>query len=299
MIHISSKDCIYKMSPNNRPVASVEPGSTIIFETCDCFSNHIKNENQYFSSVGWDVINPATGPVYVEGAESGDILKVEIMDIKVSDQGVMTTAPNFGVLGDLIPEEKTKVIPIVEGKAQLNEKIQVPIKPMIGVIGTAPHTEEIPTGTPGTHGGNMDCKRIVKGATLYLPINVKGALLAMGDLHAVMGDGEIVVCGVEIPGEITVRVEVIKGEDLPLPMLIEGENIMTIASAKDLDEASDIATVNMHKFLMSKINIDVHEAGMLLSALGDLRICQVVDPLKTCRMEIPLWVLDKYEYKMK
>lgn len=299
MTHISSKDCIYKMSPSNSNVATVEEGSIVVFETCDCFSNQIVNETQYFSSVGWDVINPATGPIYIEGAEAGDILKVEILEIKVAEQGVMTTAPKFGVLGDLIPEEKTKVVPIVNGVAIFNEKIHLPIKPMIGVIGTAPLNEEIPTGTPGTHGGNMDCKRIVKGAVLYLPVNVKGALLSMGDLHAVMGDGEIVVCGVEIPGEITVKVNVIKDEQLPLPILIEGEHIMTIASAKDLDEASDAATINMHKFLMDKLNMDVHEAGMLLSVAGDLRICQVVDPLKTCRMELPLWVLDKYDYKMK
>ncbi|MFU0790065.1 MAG: Acetamidase [Virgibacillus proomii] len=90
----------------------------------------------------------------------------------------------MGVLGERIAAEKTKIIAVENGYANFNEKLKLPIKPMIGVIGTAPRNEEVPTGTPKDHGGNMDCKRICKGATLYLPVNVDGALLAMGDAHA-------------------------------------------------------------------------------------------------------------------
>ncbi|MHB1394948.1 MAG: acetamidase/formamidase family protein [Clostridia bacterium] len=299
MIRINSSKSVLKMSPLNQAVATVEAGEMVVFETLDCFSNHIRREDQLFSSVGWDVINPATGPLYINNAVPGDILKVEIVDIKLDEQGVMTTAPNLGVLGKIVSGEVTKVVPIRNGKAIFNEKIEIPINPMIGVIGTSPKNEEIPTGTPGTHGSNMDCKRIVKGSVLYLPVNVPGALLAMGDMHAVMGDGEIVVCGIEISGEITVRVNVIKNASLPLPMLVEGDSVMTIASAETLDEAAKTATINMHTFLCNELNINVDEAGMLLSVLGDLRICQVVDPLMTARMELPLWVLDKYDYRMK
>ncbi|MGG1659255.1 acetamidase/formamidase family protein [Brevibacillus sp. NRS-1366] len=287
------------MSPHNEPVARIHSGNRVVFETCDCFSNQIQREDQLFSSVGWDLINPATGPLYVEDAEPGDILRVEIVDIQIADQGVMTVAPNLGVLGQFFSEEKTKVIPIRDGKVQFNEKLQFDVRPMIGVIGTAPATEEISTGTPGDHGGNMDCKRIVKGAVLYLPVNVPGALLSMGDLHAVMADGEIVICGLEIPGEVTVDIAVIKGTHLPLPMLSEGEHVMTIASAQTLDEAAKMATVHMHRFLVEKVGLPNEEAGMLLSLIGDLRICQVVDPLMTARMELPKWVLKQYDYQME
>lgn len=296
---LTTSTSVLKMSPKNAPVETINSGEEVVFETYDCFSNAIKEEEHLFSSVGWDLINPATGPLYVNDAKAGDVLKVEILDIKVAEKGVMTTAPNHGVLGEFIPEEKTKIVPIVDDMAIFNEKISIRVNPMVGVIGTAPKEEEIPTGTPDSHGGNMDCKRIVKGSTLYLPVNVDGGLLAMGDLHAVMGDGEIVICGVEIPGEVTVRVTVLKDLDLPLPMLVEGGDIMTIASSKTLDEASNMATINMHKFLTKELNMDVHEAGMLLSILGNLRVCQVVDPLKTSRMELPLSILDKYNYKMK
>lgn len=287
------------MSPKNTPVETIDSGETVVFRTYDCFSNSIQKEEQLFSSVGWDLINPATGPLYVNGAKSGDILKVEVLDIKVDEQGVMTTAPNLGVLGDIIPEEKTKIIPIEDGEAVFNDKIRIPIKPMIGVIGTAPKDNEIPTGTPGSHGGNMDCKRIVKGSILYLPVNVEGGLLAIGDLHAAMGDGEVVICGVEISGEVTLKITVLKDTNYPIPMLVEGNDIMTIASAETLDEAANIATKNMHRFLTEEVKIDLQEAGMLLSIIGDLKICQVVDPLKTARMETPKWVLEKYNYSMK
>lgn len=299
MEYISRDHAVLNMSPNNTPVKNVESGSRVVFQTLDCFSNQIQFEDQHFSSVGWNQINPATGPLFVEAAEPGDILKVQIIDINIESKGVMTTAPKLGILGDIITRETTKVIHIEEGKAIFNKTVHIPIKPMIGVIGTAPKDEEIPTGTPGAHGGNMDCKKIVKGSTLYLPVNVSGALLSMGDLHAVMADGEIVICGLEIPGEVTVKVDVLKGESLPLPMLESGDRVITIASAGTLDEAAKMATVNMHQFLVNKLGLEVDEAGMLLSLVGDLRICQIVDPLMTARMEIPHWLLDQYKYKLK
>lgn len=298
MLVISRENVVLQMSPNNVPVAHASPGDSVVFQTLDCFSNEIFKEDQLFSSVGWDRINPATGPLYVDGAKVGDILRVEVLDIKLDTQGVMTTAPNHGALGHIIDEEKTKIVPIVDGKAKFNDRIELDVNPMIGVIGTAPERDEIPTGTPGTHGGNMDCKRIGKGSVVYLPVNVPGALLAMGDVHAVMADGEIVVCGIEIAAEITVKVDVLTGLSLPLPMVVQGEHVMTIASDETLDEAAITATEMMLDFVRQALGLDIHEAGMLLSVAGDLCICQIVDPLMTVRMEFPLWILDKYGYQM-
>lgn len=295
-MRIESDRCIFNMSVENEPVAKVSSGDTLVIETCDCFSDQIISEDQTVGTLDWDIINPATGPVYIEGAEPGDILKVEILDINIGDRGVFLTGPNLGTLGHILEEEKIRLVDIEDDKVIFNEKIHIPIEPMIGVIGTAPKGEGISTGTPGEHGGNMDCKRITKGSTLYLPVNVDGALLAIGDLHAVMGDGEVAVCGVEIAGEVTVKVTVLKDFGIPLPMLIDEKRIMTIASAKTLDEASVMATEHMHKFLTDIVGMDLNEAVMLLSAIGDLRICQIVDPLMTVRMELPLWVLEEYDY---
>lgn len=285
---VSASHRVLDMSKNHLPVERVVSGSVVTFETMDCFSNTIERSDQYFSSVGWDKVNPATGPIYIEGAEPGDILKVEILDIRVATQGVVAAAPGFGALGEEMEREVTKIVKVECDRALFSDRIHLPIRPMIGVIGVAPEGEAVSTGTPGEHGGNMDCKRIVKGAVLYLPVNAEGALLSMGDLHAVMGDGEIVVCGLEIAGEVDVRVSVLKDTVLPTPFLIEGGSLMTIASAKTLDEASVEATRKMHRFLCERLGIEKHEAGMLLSLAGDLRVCQIVDPLMTARMEFPL-----------
>lgn len=295
---ISKDNHILKMSKDNPASLSVPDGSIVTFETFDCFHNQITKEDDIRSKIEFDGINPATGPLFVEGAEIGDILKVSILKIEIAKQGVMCTIPNAGVIGEYV-EETTRIITIENGKAILTDKISKEIAPMIGVIGTAPKGDPIPTGSPGDHGGNMDCKKIKEGSIIYLPVNTPGALLSMGDLHAIMGDGEVLVCGVEIPGSVLVKVDVIKNENYPLPLVVDNESIMAIASDDTLDSAHKKAVINMHKFLCNKLKISNEDSGILLSTLGNLAICQVVDPLMTCRMEMPKWVLDKYNYKLK
>ena len=294
-IHTDTK--IHKMSKDNPPVATAKSGDTVCFETLDCFGCQLKSEDQLLGGLDWSNINPATGPLFVEGAEPGDVLKVEILKIELDKQGVMVDGPGSGVTGVAVTSESTKILPVSDGMVKFNEKLSFPICPMIGVIGTAPADEGVDTGTPGPHGGNMDCTRIGEGATLYLPVNVEGALLAMGDLHALMGDGEVEVCGVEIAGAVTVRVTVLKNCALPTPFLVNKEVAMAIFSAESLDDAAVGATMSMHSFLMKELHMNEHEAGMLLSVVGNLRICQIVDPEKTCRMELPLSIMETYGYQ--
>lgn len=298
MLQIKKEQSIFTMSPKNQPAAYAEIGSVVCFQTKDCYSEKIQTEQDTVSIVPWEVINPATGPLYVKGAEAGDTLRVEIQKIEIAEQGVMAIGPNRGALGHLLQEERTKVLPIRDGKVLFNEKIALPVKPMIGVIGTAPKDEDILNGTPGTHGSNMDCKRITEGTVLYLPVNVDGALLAIGDLHAVMGDGEVIICGVECSGAVTVKVDVVKGFHGPLPMLVTEDSIICMASAKTLDAAVRCATENMAGFLREHLGMDLSEAGMLLSAACDLCINQIVDPLVTVRMELPKWIAKKYHFEM-
>jgi len=296
MLTIKRDTVVYAMSPDNAPAAHAQNGDTIVFETMDCFSGQIAKPEDRLGSLDWSRINPATGPVYVEGAETGDTLKVEILRIDLAPQAAIVEMPGSGVTGLAAQEEAVKLLSVQDGMVALNDKISLPVKAMIGVIGTAPARGAIATGTPDLHGGNMDCKRIGQGTTLYLPVNVPGALLAMGDLHAVMGDGEVCVCGAEIAGEITVRVSVVKGQPLPLPFLVTEDAAMAIYSAEGLDAAAEGTTLRMRSFLIDQVGMAPHEAGMLLSLAGELRICQCVDPNKTCRMEVALELLDKLGY---
>lgn len=278
--------CIYKMSKDNKPALSVKSGEEVVFYTRDCFNNQITSEEQKVEFVDWDCINPATGPLYIEEAEPGDTLKVTIERLEVEKTGVMAAIPGDGVLGKDFEESQIKLIQVENQIAHFNDEIDIPCTPMIGVIGVAPLEGEIPCGEPGNHGGNMDNTKISEGAVLYFPVSVKGALLAMGDVHANMGDGEIMVTGIEIPAKVTVKVEVVKQKEISIPFMENAEYFYTIASDTDLEHAIYIATSEMCNYICKQKNYTIQEAGMLMSAVGDLEICQVVDPKRTVRFKM-------------
>ena len=170
-----------------------------------------------------------------------------------------------------------------------DNEIRLPIRPMIGVIGTAPRNEALSTQSPGAHGGNLDIKDRGVGSLLYLPVNVHGALLLMGDIHAVQGDGETVVCALEMSGEITVKVDVLENrQDIPTPFIVTESHYITIASDPSLDVCSIRAARQMQLFLQQHSELSADQSGMLLSLAGNLRISQVVNPAKGCIMEFPI-----------
>jgi amidase len=293
---LKAEHTFYAFSAENQPAVTVEPGEELSIEAQDCYSNQIQSEDDVLAAVGWDRGIPATGPVSVAGAEPGDTLVAHILEISPARQGVMRVRPGLGALGHLITEPQVKIVPLVEGQAIFSERVRIPLAPMIGVIGTAPRAGSIANDTPGPHGGNMDCTLIAEGSRVYLPVEVPGALFGLGDLHAVMGDGEIVICGVEMAGWVTLRLTLLKGASLPLPLVENEELVATIHSHEDLDLAAQGAIEGMVRLLTETVGLPLREAGMLLSLVGQLRICQVVDPLKTCRMEFPKWVLERYGF---
>jgi len=291
MHKVSKETVVYAMSAKNKPVLHVNPGETVMFETWDALQGQVKSADGGLTGLDWSRVNPATGPVYINGAEPGDVLSVKIEKIDIADTGVVVCGQGMGVMGAHLEGVSVKIMPIADGYAQFSDKIRLPINKMVGVIGVAPAEGEIPCGVPDYHGGNMDCKEVKEGATLLLKVNVPGALLAMGDLHAAMADGEIGVAGLEVSGAVTVTVDVIKGKDLPLPMIMNDEYIMTLASDEDLDIAADMAVANMVDYLVKSKGFTAHDAVMLISLAADVRICQVVDPKKTVRVEFPRGLL--------
>lgn len=270
------KKYVYNFSPDNEPVETVEIGEVLKFKTLDCFSNQISSEDQLITTIDFNNVNPATGPVYVKGAEPGDVLVVDILDIKVGDTGVTTTLPDLGPLHDKV-ETRTKIIPIKDGKATFND-IEFPINTMIGVIGVAPKDESIPCGAWGYHGGNMDNNRIVAGTKMYFPVNVPGALFQLGDLHATMGDGEICGTGIEIAGEVTVKLDIIKDFPIERPVLETDDRWYTIANAVEYDDALKLATEDMQDLIVKAYGWDGTDAYLYMSIQGGIEICQGVKP---------------------
>lgn len=291
---IKKDSFIYAMDKDANPVVEVCPGEIVVFETIDAFGSQIKTEADLFESADWSTVNPATGPIAVKGAQPGDVLVVDILDIEVDPVGIMVTVPGMGALGHIIEESETKIVKIENGFAHFNEDIRLPIDPMIGVIGCAPAGDPIPNGTPDHHGGNMDTKEIKKGSRVYLPVNVEGALLAMGDMHAVMADGEVAISGVEVCGKATVRVDVIKNKKLATPVVESKDYWFVIGTGADLDKAVLYTLDQTYEFLSARLPLSKNDVCMLMSVICDLQISQIVDPQITCRMAISKVALAKY-----
>lgn len=280
------------MDKNNQPVERVALPCNLTFETLDCFSEQIKCSEDTIATLNFDRVNPATGPVYLEGIKAGDVIAINICDIRIKSPGKMVAAPGAGVLASILEEAETMMVPIEDNKATF-KNLQLPLNPMMGVIGVAPKDDPIPCGVPHSHGGNMDTKLIATGSTLYLPVQVDGGLIAIGDLHAAMGDGEIMVSGVEVSGEVDVTITKAENVNFSNPVVKTDKELAIIASAETLDEAIEIATIQMARFLETQTELSLNEAGMLMSACGNAQISQIVDPLKTARFSMPIDVLRK------
>jgi amidase len=277
---------IYSFSPKHKPAEHVKPREKVLLEVEDAFGGQIKDERTTIEKLDWSRVNGATGPIFVDGAEPGDTLVVHIIDVKVADKGFIAVVPKQGALKNKPFKAKIKVVPISGGYAYFEKDLKVKVNPMIGTIGVAPESGEFPTGTLGKHGGNMDVKEMTRKATLYLPVFVRGALFAAGDLHAVQADGEACVSAVEVAGEIILTFDVLKGKRISWPILEAGESYAVLTCGDSLDEACSLAG-EVVKALMREHNWSFEEAYMFTSLAVDLKINQVVDPEKGIRAVIP------------
>ena len=292
MLYIEKKHAIYTFSPGHAPVCRAASGDTVTFETYDCFKGQLLPENTTFADIDRKLANPATGPLYVEGAGKGDVLKVEILDIRLDPVGVLDIGPDSAAFKGMFSGTVINRLPVEDGRL-LYKGMEIPVRPMVGVIGVAPESGEVSTLTPMDHGGNMDCTKIEAGSSLYLPVNTDGALLAMGDLHAIMGDGEVGNCGVEIGGSVTVRVTVLPGLGLAYPMIENKSQWITVAYGDTLDTAGEKSVRQMHGFLTNFAGLDPVDAAVLIDMLGNMAVCQIVNPEKTVRLEFPRWILEQ------
>jgi acetamidase/formamidase len=286
----------------NKPVARISPGETVEVETWDARGNIVRHGQTLSDAVQKGIqryTNPITGPIFVEGAEPGDALKIEIIDISVSDVGWTAVIPGFGGLEGWLQLSPpvTKFSKINAGKIiyALNDgrTIEIRAKPFIGTIGVSPEFEVVSTVVPGKHGGNMDVPDICVGSTLYLPVSVDGALLGLGDVHAVQGDGEICGTAMEVSSKVTLKVELEKNKKLSWPRIESKDEIMTICSAKPLEDAVRLAFLELIKWLETDYGFERYDAYLFLSLAATARIAQIVDPLFTVVAKLPKNILPK------
>lgn len=292
MIELDDAKTLFSFDKDLEPVLKVPSGETVRIRTKDCFGNQLQGPEDQLSEIDWEAINPATGPIYVEGAVAGGTLKVHIDNIELDAQTSSCTGKDEGVCGDRFSDWATHFCKVEDGKVVWDERLSIPLAPMIGVIGVAPEGEPVNCGTPGKHGGNMDNTAIAAGATLYFPVAVDGALFGCGDMHAVMGDGEVSVSGAEVAGYATVTLTALPELSVPNPLIENDTHFGIIVSAESLDKAAELAVQQMVDLLASRTNESEADLVMLLSLVADVRVCQMVDPEKTVRFMVPKYVID-------
>jgi amidase len=275
------------------PVAHVKPGEIIETNTLDAFGNVLKKPGDRLSMVKGD--NPLTGPFYVDGAQPGDTLSIKILDLQVDgNQGVGTLGPGFGALNQTtytamlhapLPE-KIWFYPIdkATGTATfqaLDSKfsVKIPLHPFLGCIGVAPAGGEARASlVPAEFGGNMDAPEASVGNTLYLPVNVVGALLYMGDGHAAMGDGEVAGSAIEVPLLVRVQVNVIKGQKINWPRFENADSIKAVGAYRPLDDALRIAFTELIEWIHKDYGLSSLDAYELLSKVAQIHLDEMVDP---------------------
>lgn len=277
MLRIPRDRFTYEFSADTPPVARIAPGTSLVVETYDTSSGRIHRPEDVPDFVRVRdprKVNPAAGPIYVEGAAAGDALVVEILDIRLQPQGFVRVLAGAGVLQDGIEPNGVLMVRVDGDHLVVGDRVRLRARPMIGVIGCAPAGGTAYTAEPGPQGGNLDINAVTVGARVHLPVLVPGGLLAIGDVHAAMGDGEVSGTGVEINAEVTVGVQLEKGAAPARPWVETAEHWIATGSAPTLEAAVEVAVDGLCRLLVERLHLSRTEAFLLISARGDVRIGQ-------------------------
>lgn len=286
-----------KFSSAIEPILKVKSGAIIEVFTEDAFDEQLNPNStvEDLKNLNFEPIHPLTGPVYVEDAAPGDILKVTLHKIELGEWGFNAIYPGFSFVADSIKGEYLRIYELGKDRTHVsfNDKINIPLKPFLGVMGVAPPTDEmLSTIPPRANGGNMDDPNLTEGVTVYFPVFVEGALFSVGDGHAAQGLGEVCGTAIEAPLRVIYQLEVIKNKTMEEPQYETEDYYATTGFATTIDDAAKKATLYMIDYLMQEHNLSENEAYALCSLAGDLKIAETVDvPHMLVVMHMPKEVL--------
>jgi acetamidase/formamidase len=281
----------FKWDTATEPALTVRSGDTVSLESRDVSDGQLgpSSTSEDIASIDWDRVYPLAGPIAVENAEPGDTLAVEILELRTKDWGWTAIIPGLGLLPDDFPSPYLRVFDLTNGQhAFLREDVAIPIEPFFGTMGVCPagatNQEVMP---PGRFGGNMDTRQLVQGATLFLPVEVEGALFSCGDAHAAQGDGEVCVTGIETPIGATLRFTLEKGRRIPAPQYRtpgplapaanQGDWYGTTGVGPDLYRGAQEAVRALIEHVTAISGLSPEDAYVLASLCADLRISEIVD----------------------
>jgi acetamidase/formamidase len=284
------------------PRLTIAPGASVLFETLDASSGQLLRTSTAADLKKLDLgrVNPVTGPVYIDGSQPGDALKVTLLSFRPSGWGWTGNIPGFGLLADQFPEARLHHWNYDAGNmapAMYGPGGRVPLKPFTGTIGVAPAAPGLHSIIPPRNvGGNMDARDIAEGTELWLPIEVAGALFSVGDTHAAQGDGEVCGTAIESPIDVALKFDLVKGAKLRTPRYVTPGPVashfdkkgyeVTTGIGPDLMAGARMAVSEMIELLSRRFGYSPIDAYMLCSVCADLRISSIVD--------VPNWVVSMY-----
>jgi len=299
-LHLERSDVHYGWSRDHAPLLTVASGSELHVHTQDASGGQLAAGCDAASVAALDfaLVNPVCGPVFVEGAHPGDVLQVDVLAVEPGSHGWTALIPGFGLLADRFPDPWLHVWEFVDGWALFTDRVRVPLSPFCGVLGVAPAEPGLHSVIPPRRvGGNLDTRQLGPGATLYLPVEVEGALFGVGDTHGAQGDGE--VCGTAIEAAMTVALRLTVRRDLDIdapefdvtrplerPGAAAAGYHATTGIAPDLMRAARQSVERMIVHLERRYGLDPERAYALCSVAVDLRISEVVDA--------PNWVVSAF-----
>jgi amidase len=280
MQKLSREHKIYVLEPGATPAMTIDSGEEFIIETWDAF----EGERDPAVIDARSLKGPAIGPIYVNGAEPGDALKIDFISITPKETAAHMVMPGRGFLDEEFNQAYPTIIKLEDGHAVLPSGIRLPLNPSMGLVATTPTYPQNTASDSGPYGGDIDLKELVEGSTLYLPVFVPGGLLAMGDCHAVVGDGAVAGTGAECSADAHVRVTVEKGMNIAGPRAMTPDYFVILSHGEDLGPAMRQSVRDMVDFLVKEKGMAPYDAYTLLSVAGDVRVSRTFRPISPVKM---------------
>ncbi len=293
MQRLSRDHHVYFLDPAAAPAITVESGDGLEVETWDAFEG-LRDAAAFEAKIDK---GPATGPIAVKGAEPGDALKIEFLSIvpKADEGAAHMVMSNRGFLDDQFTEPDCLSIAIDGNDAVLPCGIRLPLRPSMGFVATTPDYRQSTASDSGPYGGDVDMQELVSGSTLYLPVIVPGGLLALGDCHAVVGDGAVAGTGAECASDTVIRVTLEKGVCLAMPRALTPEHVVVLSYGQDLGLAMRDAVRQMVDYLAQEKGMAPYDAYTLLSLAGDVRVSRTFRDISSVKMLLPRAVLEQLQ----
>ena len=289
MRHLSRDHHIYVLDPAGAPAITIGSGEELIVETWDAFEG-VRDPGVLEAR---SLKGPATGPISVDGAEPGDALRVDFLSITAKDGAAHMVMPDRGFLEDEFTEGYPTVMTFESGEVVMPSGVRLPLVPSMGFVATTPTYRQQTASDSGPYGGDIDMKELVAGSTMWLPVFVPGGMLALGDCHAVVGDGAVAGTGAECSSDTHIRVTVEKGMGIGSPRALTPDYFVVLAHGEELGPAMKQAVREMVKFLVEGKGLAPYDAYTLLSLAGDIRVSRTFRPISPVKMMLSLAALEQ------